>query len=148
MRSNRHGLAIGAAAIAVALTLAGAAIAATRGHAVARAAHVTVTEREYSIKLSTKSLAAGSVTFTIHNAGHIAHALALSGAGLKTVNVPTIAAGATRSVTVKTKGGTLSLWCPLPGHASLGMKASLKLTGAAASSGDTSTGSNSGAAWG
>jgi len=149
MRRNRQGLAIVAAGITVALAVAGAAIAAVRGHGTARAAHVTVTEREYSIKLSANSLAAGTVTFKVHNAGHIAHALDLSGAGLKTtITVPTIAPGATRSVTVKLKNGTLSLWCPLPGHASLGMKASLQLQGSTASSGGTTTGSGSGAAWG
>jgi hypothetical protein len=93
----------------------------------------------------------------VHNAGHIAHELDLSGAGLRTVHVAAIAPGKTRSVTVKLNGGTLSLWCPLPGHASLGMKASLTLQGATASSGGTpggtttggtTTGDSSGEAWG
>lgn len=107
-----------------------------------------VTEREYRISLSATSLPAGKVTFSVHNAGHVAHELELSGAGLRTVHVASIAPGKTRSVTVKVAGGTLSLWCPLPGHASLGMKASLKLQGATASSGGTTTGDTSGAAWG
>ena len=66
-------------------------------------------EREYRISLSTKSLPAGTVTFSLHNGA-------------------------------------------LPGHASLGMKASLKLQGATASSGGTTggttTGDTSGEAWG
>ena len=156
MRGNGQRLALVAAGIAAVLALAGAAFAAAHGHATSRGTTVKVTEREYRISLSTKSLPAGTVTFSVHNAGHVAHALNLSGAGLRTTHVAAIAPGKTRSLTVKLKGGTLSLWCPLPGHASLGMKASLKLQGATASSGGstggtttgTTTGDSSGAAWG
>jgi uncharacterized cupredoxin-like copper-binding protein len=145
-------LALVAAGIAAVLAVTGAAVAAVHGHAVARGTIVKVTEREYRISLSAKSLPAGTVTFSVHNAGHIAHQLDLSGAGLRTVHVPTIAPGKTRSVTVKLTGGTLALWCPLPGHASLGMKASLKLQGAApapgTTTGGTTTGDSSGDVWG
>jgi len=150
-------MALVAAGMAGMLALAGAAVAAVHGHGGARGTTVKVTEREYRISLSVKSLPAGTVTFSVHNAGHITHELALSGAGLRTVHVRAIAPGKTRSVTVKLSQGTLSLWCPLPGHASLGMKASLKLQGATASSGGTTgvtttggttTGDTSGDAWG
>ncbi|HEY5058942.1 MAG TPA: hypothetical protein VII51_07970 [Gaiellaceae bacterium] len=136
------------------LALAGAAVAAIHGHASARGTKVTVTEREYHIALSTKKFSAGTYTFSVHNAGKIAHQLDLSGAGIKgTAHVPTINPGKTRAITVKLTGGTLSLWCPLPGHASLGMKASVKLTGATSSGGatggtTTTTGTPAGAAWG
>jgi uncharacterized cupredoxin-like copper-binding protein len=152
MRGNGQRLALVAAGIAAVLALAGGAIAAVHGHAAARGTVVKVTEREYRISLSTASLPAGTVTFSVHNAGRIAHQLDLSGAGLPTVHVPSIAPGKTRSVTVKLDGGTLSLWCPLPGHASLGMKASLKLQGATPAPtsppAGTTTGDTSGAAWG
>ena len=158
MHGKRQRLALVAAGIAGVLAVTGAAVAAVHGHAGARGTTVKVTEREYRIGLSAKSLPAGTVTFSVHNAGHIPHQLDLSGAGLaRTVHVATIAPGKTRSVTVKLTGGTLALWCPLPGHASLGMKASLKLQGATASSGGTTgvtttggttTGDTSGDAWG
>jgi len=145
-----------AAGVAVALALAGAALAATVGHRSLTATTIKVTEREYHISLSDNSAKAGSVTFVVHNAGKISHRLDLAGAGLaKTVALTTIKPGTTRKVTVKLSGGKLSLWCPLPGHAALGMKTSLKVAGAsstppATGSGaygttDTSTG---GSAWG
>jgi len=154
MQGKRQRFALVAAGIAGLLAVTGAAVAAVHGHAGARGTTVKVTEREYRISLSVKSLPAGTVTFSVHNAGHIAHQLDLSGAGLRTVHVPTIAPGKTRSVTVKLGGGTLSLWCPLPGHASLGMKASLKVQGVTATppstttTGGTTTGDTSGDAWG
>jgi len=120
---------------AVALALIGAAVAAVTARGSSTATVVRVTEREYHIALSPASAKAGSFTFHVHNAGKIAHKLDLAGAGLKsTVRVPTIAPGATRSVTVKLTGGKLSLWCPLPGHAALGMKTSFKVSGGSAGS--------------
>ena len=110
------------------------------------AATVKVTESEYHIRLSAKSVRAGTVTLVVHNAGKIAHQLDLAGGGHGTVAVGTIAPGATRTKTVKLAGGTISLWCPIPGHAALGMRASLHVAGAAgAGSSGTTT---SGTAWG
>jgi hypothetical protein len=43
---------------------------------------VTVTEHEYRITLSATSLPAGPVRLVVHNAGHVAHALSISGQGL------------------------------------------------------------------
>ena len=144
MRGNRQRLAFVAAGIAVALTLAGAALAALQGHAAAAGTTIKVTEREYHIALSTTAPAAGTITFKIHNAGHIAHQFDISGGGLKkTARAGSILAGATKSFTVKLSGGTVKVWCPLPGHAALGMKATLKVKGAAGasvgSSGGTTT---------
>lgn len=145
MRTHRQRTAFVAAGVAVALALAGAAVAAVAAGGSAATATIKVTEREYHIGLSAPTAKAGSVTFVVHNAGKIVHKLDLAGGGLKaTVRVPSIAPGATRRVTVKLTGGKLSLWCPVPGHAALGMKTSLKVSGTAAGSGGTSTGS----AWG
>jgi uncharacterized cupredoxin-like copper-binding protein len=117
-------------------------VAAVAARSSAATATVKVTESEYHIRLSAKSVHAGTVTFVVHNAGAIAHQLDLAGGGHGTVAVGTIAPGATRTKTVKLAGGTISLWCPIPGHAALGMKASLHVAGAAAA---TTTG---GTAWG
>ena len=156
MRRNRHTFALFAAAAAVALALAGAALAAVMSHGSANAATaIKVTEREYKITLSKRTVAAGTVTFTVHNTGHLKHALAVSGGGLSSVKkLGAIAPGKTRTLTVKfTKGGVVSVWCPMPGHAALGMKTSLALSTGTASvpppgvstTPDTSTG---GDAWG
>ncbi len=132
MRFHRQRTAIVAAGVAVALALAGAAVAVAAGGSAATAT-IKVTEREYHIGLSVKTGKAGKVTFVVHNAGKIVHKLDLAGAGLKTtVRVPSLAPGTTRRVTVTLKGGTLSLWCPVPGHAALGMKTSLKVSGGSA----------------
>ena len=120
------------------LALAGAAFAAVAARGSSTASVLKVKETEYHLALSSTSLKAGTYTVSVHNAGKILHKLDLAGGGLKTtVRLPGIAPGATRSVTVKLTGGTLSLWCPVPGHAALGMKTSLKVAGKA-----------SGSAWG
>ena len=115
-----------AAALAAALALAGAAVAAAVSHGSTATTTIKVTEREYHIALSATSAKAGSVTFVVRNSGKIAHRLSVAGAGLsKPVSTPTINPGTTRSLTVKVAGGKLSLWCPVPGHAALGMKGTL-----------------------
>ncbi len=120
-----------AAGLAVALALAGAALAATVSHTGTATTTIKVTEREYHIALSATSAKAGSVTFVVRNAGKISHRLSVAGAGLtKPVSTLTIKPGKTRSLTVKLAGGKLSLWCPVPGHAALGMKTALKVAGA------------------
>jgi hypothetical protein len=153
MPRNRQRVAIAAAGCAGVLALAGAAVAAIHGHAGTRGRRVvTVTEREYHIALSTKKLSPGTITFSVHNAGRIAHQLDLSGAGITgTAHVPTIKPGKTRTITVTLTGGTLALWCPLPGHAALGMKTSVKLAGATTGAGGATTTTptdTSGDAWG
>jgi uncharacterized cupredoxin-like copper-binding protein len=155
MRRKRHTLALFVAAAAAALALAGAALAAVMSHgSVSSATAITVTEREYRITLSKKTAASGNVTFTVHNIGHLKHGFAVSGGGLSGVKkIAVIAPGKTRTLTVKLGGGTVQIWCPMPGHAALGMKTSLKVSGAAApapvgsgaTTGVTSTG---GYAWG
>src|SRR5690242_1763545 len=130
MSRNRHRFSLLAVAVAIALALAGAALAAvmSRGSASAATA-IRVTEREYKLTLSRKLAVAGTVTFTVHNAGHMKHALAVAGGGLNGVRkLAPIAPGTTRTLTVTfSKGGTVQVWCPVPGHAALGMKTSFKL---------------------
>jgi plastocyanin len=117
MRRNRHTLALLAAAVAAALALAGAALAAVMSHSAGAATPIKVTEREYKLMLSKKTAAAGTVMFTVHNVGHVKHALAVSGGGLSGVKKTlAIAPSKTRTLTVKfTRGGTVQVWCPMPG---------------------------------
>lgn len=148
MQANRQRLSLVAAALALALALAGAAVAAVAAGSSAAKATVRVTEREYHIALSATSVKAGSVTFSVHNAGKLVHKVDLSGGGLKsTVKMPAIRPGTTKSVTVTLAGGKLSLWCPVPGHAALGMKTSLKISGGTGAAGGTSS-TSSGGGWG
>lgn len=152
MRTKGRGLAFVAAGAALSLALAGAALATltARGSSAA-ATRVKVTEREYRITLSPAAVRAGSVTFVVHNAGHVGHRLAVAGPGLRaTVKTPLIAPGTTVTRTVKLGAGTFRLWCPVGTHAAHGMKASLKVTGAGSSgtTGGTTTDSGGGGAWG
>jgi plastocyanin len=156
MRRNRHTIGVVAAAAALSLALAGAAVAAVMGHRAAHATKVAVTESEYRIAVAPASLKAGTYAFVVHNTGKLTHALDIAGPGLATVKVPAIAPGRTRTVTVKLGGGTFTLWCPVPGHAALGMKRSLTVAGTPAAGGaggygsttSTTGTSTGGEAWG
>lgn len=132
MHAGRQRMVFVAAGLAAALALAGGGLAAVAAGGSAAKTTITVTEREYHIALSTSSAKAGTVTFSVHNAGKIAHELDIAGGGLTSpARVALIAPGKTRTVTLTLTGGKLSLWCPVPGHAALGMKTSLKVTGGA-----------------
>jgi plastocyanin len=118
------------------LALGGVAVLALGGAAVAFAVRslptkstVTVNEREYRISLSTKTPPAGLVRFVVHNAGHVAHALSVSGPGLATRSTGTIQPGATKTLQLTLAGGTFTVWCPVGHHAASGMKASVVVKG-------------------
>ena len=136
---RKHLLAVAAV---MALALAGAAVGALAGRTASSKTTIQVTEREYHISLSTKSLPTGTVRLVVHNAGKIPHRLSISGPGLSTKTTPMIMPGATRGLTVTLGGGSFTLWCPLGSHASLGMKTTLTLRGPAA--GPTPTNPNPG----
>ncbi|HEY7208463.1 MAG TPA: plastocyanin/azurin family copper-binding protein [Gaiellaceae bacterium] len=135
----------------LALAFAGAAAAGIAVHSTARAHRMPVTLREY--RVTTKRLAAsGKTTFVATNRGHLAHSLAISGPGIgKKRIVGVIGPGKTKSLTVTLKRGTYRLWCPVPGHAALGMRTTLRV-GAATGGTETTTNSTStsggGAVWG
>jgi iron uptake system component EfeO len=128
---KNHFLALGMVAVLALGTAAAAAFASSSANPKRT---VAITEREYRISLSTKTLPAGSVTLVVHNAGQVGHALSIAGPGLAAVTTPTIAPGATKTLTVKLGGGTFNLWCPVGAHAAAGMKASLAVKGAGAAS--------------
>jgi hypothetical protein len=76
--------------LVVVLAIAGAAFGARAGQSTVRKTTVHVTEREYRITLSTKSLSTGTVRLVVHNAGKIAHRLSISGPGLSATTTPMI----------------------------------------------------------
>ena len=140
MRKHKRATVI--AIVAFALALAGAAAGGMVASAGAKAKIVTVSEKEYSIGLSTRKLPPGKVTFVVRDKGKVAHALAIAGPGVKT-QTKRIQPGKSASLTVTLRAGSYSLWCPVPGHAALGMKLALKVGGSSGGGTPSSTPSTS-----
>ncbi len=135
------------AALVLAVVAAGSALGAIRAIGGTAAARATVTEVEYKLTLSPVHLTAGKTTLLVMNKGKIAHSLEISGPMLKRRLIAgTLKPGASRSVTVTLEAGSYALWCPIDGHAKLGMRTSFKVGAASGSSaGGTTTNKSS---WG
>ena len=111
----------------LAFAVAGAGLAVMSALAGTTTTRLTVTEVEYKLTLSRAHLSAGTTTLVVVDKGKLAHSLSISGPGLKKRLIAgTIKPGTSRTVTVTLKAGTYTLWCPVPGHAALGMKTTLK----------------------
>jgi plastocyanin len=140
-----------------ALALAGAAVAGVVAQAGPTKSAIRVTEREFKISLSATQAKPGTARFEIKNTGKYPHSLAIAGHGVK-ARTKIIQPGKSAALVVTLKEGSYSLWCPVPGHAAKGMKASLSVTAVAqggagsattsggAGGGDTTT--DSGVPWG
>ena len=92
---------------------------------------------EWKVELSQATIVAGTVTFTVTNAGSIPHALEVEGQGIEQ-ETGVIQPGASATLTLTLKPGTYEVYCPVgnDSHKKLGMDAELKVapaTGAAAS---------------
>ena len=122
-------------AAALGLAVLGAAAAGVVTHTGTARSTITVTEREYKISLSTKTAKTGSVRLVVRNAGKYAHALSIKGKGVSK-RTPMIKPGKSAVLLVDLRSGSYALWCPVPGHAAQGMKATLARAG---SGGTTST---------
>ena len=69
---------------------------------------MTVTESEFTIALPSKTLPAGTYTFTVTNKGKFAHNLTVDGAGVQDKATPTIALGSTGDLTVTLQKAPMS----------------------------------------
>jgi uncharacterized cupredoxin-like copper-binding protein len=88
-----------------------------------RTSRVTVIAREFSFKLSKRSVPVGTVIFTVVNRGKITHNFKIAGKTTKKLNP-----GQRTTLKVKfTKKGRYAYLCTLPGHAKLGMKGVLSI---------------------
>jgi uncharacterized cupredoxin-like copper-binding protein len=85
-------------------------------------AAVTVSEKEWTINLSSPTVKAGPVKLVIKNEGSIEHNFVIEGAN---VEVQAIQAGTSKEVTVTLKPGTYTVVCNIPGHQEAGMKTTL-----------------------
>jgi uncharacterized cupredoxin-like copper-binding protein len=131
------------AAAALGLALLGAATAGVVTHTGAAKSTITVTEREFKISLSIKTTKAGPVRLVVRNAGKYRHSLAIKGKGVSK-RTPLIKPGKSAVLVVNLRSGRYALWCPVPGHAAQGMKATLSLAGAKATTSTTTTTSTNG----
>ncbi|HZT53629.1 MAG TPA: hypothetical protein VE995_04535 [Gaiellaceae bacterium] len=138
----------------MALGVAGGAVAVVARTA-KKATRVTVTEREYRLTLSMagKVLPAahlfrpGPYVLVAIDRGKVAHSLAISGPGIKLKRIPgTVAPGRSRTLAITLKAGTYKLWCPVPGHAALGMRTTMKVAGGSSSAPPPTSSGTSG--WG
>jgi uncharacterized cupredoxin-like copper-binding protein len=108
------------AAVAItALAAVQIASARTEPQAQASASTIAVSGKEFSFKLSAKSVARpGKVTFSFKNAGHMLHDFKINGH-----KTPLIKPGKTAKLTVSfSKKGRYPYLCTVPGHAAAGMK--------------------------
>ena len=88
---------------------------------------IDVTEREFKITLPPlKELAAGTYTFQVHNAGKIAHNLAIEGGEVTGPDsTATIQPGTDATLKVTLGPGRYTLYCSIDDHRKLGMQAAL-----------------------
>ena len=130
-------------AAALGLAVLGAAAAGVVTRTGTAKSTITVTEREFKISRSSKAANKGPVRLVVRNAGTYAHALSIKGAGVSK-RTPLIKPGKSAVLLVTLRSGRYALWCPVPGHAAQGMKATLSLAGAhATTSSSTTTDTNS-----
>jgi uncharacterized cupredoxin-like copper-binding protein len=108
-----------AAVALTALSLVQFASARTEPQAHASATTISVSGKEFSFKLSAKSIARpGTVTFKFRNAGHVKHDFSINHK-----HTPMISPGKTANLTVSfRKNGRYPYLCTVPGHAAAGMR--------------------------
>jgi uncharacterized cupredoxin-like copper-binding protein len=87
-------------------------------------ATVSVSEKEYSVKLSgSTTLKAGKYTIVVANEGKIQHDLAIEGPGVKKpITTPLIDPKKGATLKVDLPPGKYKFYCTVPGHEQLGMK--------------------------
>lgn len=90
---------------------------------------IKVQESEWKIVLPpTATLSPGKVTFDVQNTGKIQHDLAIKGSGVAGPSkTPLISPGGTAQLTVSLSTGNYTLYCSVPGHEQLGMKAQISV---------------------
>jgi uncharacterized cupredoxin-like copper-binding protein len=110
-----------------ALTFAGTPAHRTPGDPAAVSAKLS----EWKVELSQGAITAGSVTFTVTNAGSIPHAFEVEGQGIEQ-ETDVIQPGSSATLKLTLKPGTYDVYCPVgaDSHKHLGMETHLRVTSA------------------
>src|SRR2546422_5183896 len=114
---------------AAALLLAAVALVGAR--APGDPAAVSAKLSEWKVELSKRTIAAGTVTFTVANVGCIPHAFEVEGQGIEQ-ETAVIQPGSSATLTLTLKPGTYEVYCPVgeDSHKKLGMETELKVVAA------------------
>lgn len=129
--------ALSCALAAAAVLAAGASAAAStrprprvRDRAASAPATLRVTQVEYRLGLSHATVRAGRVSLEAIDRGHDPHDLRLRPLGSsRQIVAPQLGPGQRWAGVVRLAPGTYTLWCSLPEHARLGMRATLRVVG-------------------
>src|SRR6266516_1092717 len=114
------------------LLLAAVALAGAPAHsAPGDPAIVSAKLSEWKVELSQATIAAGTVTFTVTNAGSIPHAFEVEGQGIER-ETDLLQPGSSATLTLTLKPGTYEVYCPVGenSHKKLGMETHLTVVGA------------------
>jgi plastocyanin len=105
---------------------------------------VQIKETEYKLAPAKVTISStGTVTFEATNAGQVEHALEIEGNGVEQ-KTATISPGSSAKLTVDlSMAGTYDLYCPIDGHRSMGMEATVVVGGGGGGGGTTTNGTTS-----
>jgi plastocyanin len=91
---------------------------------------LSVASREFSLTLSRQLLTPGTETIQLNNRGEDPHNLVIApenGSGGPIATYPDVASRETHTEQVVLPAGRYKLWCSLPGHEALGMRATVRV---------------------
>ena len=86
---------------------------------------LTATEKDFSIALSSDSVAPGTYTLSVENAGNATHSLSIKGPGGVDETSKTLQGGDSATMTVTLEAGKYEVWCPIGNHKAMGMDTTL-----------------------